>query len=1489
MPLIARPAVESILRPLVTLVGSHPGRRRTAGALPLLAVLALALPAPAAITWNGGNGDGDFSSPANWGGTDPDTGDDGTLDDGALIFAGAVQTSVVIDIDYSGIDSIVFAGDADTFMLDGDGDGNTESLTFNDGASITNDSTVAGDMTFGSGLNLIFGGATATITNNDANGDSAIIVDSTISLAGGATALTITGAGDTTVNGVISGAGGQLVLDGAGTITLGGANTYDGGTTINAGTVLLGDAAGFGTGVVNVAGNSTIGATGGAISGIANSFLIGFFSELTIGGSENIEFAGSFSGSGSIIVDMAGSADIVTFSASSGGLLGGVTLAEGTVVVGAGDALGTGVFTVTGQDGNAILQAAVDGLTLANPIVLNDGMSTAVLDVTGANNLSLTGEISGDGDLEIGLDSGIFVTLGGANAMWSGDLIIDNAGAGVILANDQALGTGSLRLETNGQVQAAGGARTIANAIDIGATTLTIGGSTSIELSGVISGTGVVDINAAGATVTLSGTNTHTGTTTLTDGTLVLASDDALGDGGGGATFNIAGGSIGTAGATVTIDENITVAGDFAFADLADGSLTLTGTINLGDAARTIRSVADEDIILSGVISSTGNDDALIKDGDGRLILSADNSGWGGGVTLDAGSLGVGNNDALGSGGLTVGGDAELFAFGGAISLANAIDLGSNTLSITGDEDLSLTGAITESGGAGSLIINAGGTVTLTNGGNTWTGGTTIVKGDVVIGDSEALGTGDITFTGGTLAASVAGVDLDQNMVAGGAFSVVGGESLTFSGDISGGFGFTVDFDDAADTLTLSGTNSFTGDLAIAEGRVDLQNGDAVADNAAVTFAGAEAGVLVLSASETIGGLGGGDASDGVELGANTLTLAGAGSTQAAFGGVISGTGALDITGGTHLLDGANTFTGATTVSGGTLGGGGSLAGDLTIASGGTLDTGAVDAVGSFTVGGDFSLASGANWVVDISGNDVTMFDSLAVTGTGTLASGSTIDVDLSQASGTYIVTGTSFGILSADGGITNGGVTVNTDSATLQFYLLESIGVDPDFQNGDTTLSLVSNRAADAFSNPAVVKAGNNQAVGRALDQLIPIADANLGMGDAATLLAQLQVLDADDLNTALEELAPTAAGAPSSIAISGASSFASVQSSYLAARRDGTVGFFMSQASFDDPASLSRNVPAGALAAATAEPWVFGEAVRERAAADEDLDVSAGPADDTSMNVWGKLYAFQSDLDPEGTRAGYDGDFYGGQVGVDWRINDSMILGVGFGMQDSEVDFSGGRGDLSGQGFRIGPYFSWTGADWFADASISYGISDTDQSRTIAVPGQPVNTARGSFDGEDLTGYLAVGRAYQLDGGWRIAPQVSVRYSTFDFDGYTETGAGVQNMVIGDRSQDSLQTRVAVTLSRRFTGNRLSFVPEVSLGWEHEFEDYENVDAAFVVGGSPFSVDAGSPVKDALYLGLGATLLLDERFAGYVRYEGLWGDGGDTQGVTIGLNVSF
>ena len=205
--------------------------------------------------------------------------------------------------------------------------------------------------------------------------------------------------------------------------------------------------------------------------------------------------------------------------------------------------------------GGSNVQAQV---ALANNIVLNPtGQGATSFEVnisTGTNNnLTLNGNISGTGGLTKGRVTGTngILTLAGSNS-YSGDttvlygtLRLRNGNAipdssAVSLANPAAGNTVLLDVvdsETIGTLS--GGGNVSGNIAIASSKTLEVNESADSTYAGVISGAGGnVTMHGPGV-LTLSGTNTYSGITTIT-GTLASANPNNLGD--GSATNNIASG-----------------------------------------------------------------------------------------------------------------------------------------------------------------------------------------------------------------------------------------------------------------------------------------------------------------------------------------------------------------------------------------------------------------------------------------------------------------------------------------------------------------------------------------------------------------------------------------------------------------------------------------------------------------------------------------------------------------------------------------------------------------------------------------------------------------------------------------------------------------------------------------------------------------------------------------------------------------------------------
>ena len=108
-------------------------------------------------------------------------------------------------------------------------------------------------------------------------------------ITAGSNALAIGGPGDVTLNGTITGTGG-LIKMGAGTLTLGTANSYTGPTVLAAGTVAVGNASAFGTTAVQFQGAAIQNATAAPLTLTNNLTLNG---PMFVSGTQALTFSGT--------------------------------------------------------------------------------------------------------------------------------------------------------------------------------------------------------------------------------------------------------------------------------------------------------------------------------------------------------------------------------------------------------------------------------------------------------------------------------------------------------------------------------------------------------------------------------------------------------------------------------------------------------------------------------------------------------------------------------------------------------------------------------------------------------------------------------------------------------------------------------------------------------------------------------------------------------------------------------------------------------------------------------------------------------------------------------------------------------------------------------------------------------------------------------------------------------------------------------------------
>ena len=760
---------------------------------------------------------------------------------------------------------------------------------------------------------------------------------------------------------------GGLTKNGAGTLTLSGANTFTGALTVNGGSLAFGQTGTDSYGAISGAGAVSQTGTGitiltstdtytGVTTLTAGLLQLSSANALpggiaTAGGTSDLTFNGGVLGLGNgdftRSLGAVGTGTAANFAAAGGWAAFG---ADRAVNLGGASATITWATAITGFNGQTLLlgaATATNTVDLQNPLALGNAARTVqVADGSATIDAKLSGALSGTsgGITKTGLGTLALSNSGnvytGTTTINAGTLLVSGSGT-LGTGAPLTLGGGALDLGTSSQsvgavsiTTAALNGDTIKNGSLTGASYAASPGSGNAIISANLLVNGAAGFAKTGTgTVTLSGTNTYTGATSVSAGFLQVNSPGSIGGSGNTVTVTspgtlVFGPAFGTIQSTLTgrvvasstgviaADNHASENLDFssAGANLSAASLgavvsvPYTGTLTpngttyrLGGGGGTLT--------MSNANALTGVANSLVV-ATGNVTLAAAND-YGAGTTLTSGMLALASNISIGAGALALNGGTIQSSTSAARSLANILSIGGNvTVGGSGDMTFSDTSA-TALGATRTFTINT--TTTTSTFDQAFSGATFgIAKagtGTLVLAGTNIY-TGTTTLSAGVLRAND-GVGLPATASAG------GGSNLTLNGGV---------IETSTNLERVGGTGQ--GQMQITGGISGFSaNGGAVqvaigslASPTALTWGTApfNPSTLVLNAAtanntlEFKNAIALGTAARTVEVDANVATIS----------GIISGGtgGALTKTGlGTLVLNAAESYTGLTTVALGSL------------------------------------------------------------------------------------------------------------------------------------------------------------------------------------------------------------------------------------------------------------------------------------------------------------------------------------------------------------------------------------------------------------------------------------------------------------------------------------------------------------------------------------------------------------------------------------------
>ena len=468
------------------------------------------------------------------------------------------------------------------------------------------------------GTNSVSTGSSITVTGATANADSSVRIQLDTSASDVWVPLNINTTGNGYANLGIS----------SSSVT---ANIYGNVTVSNNSRLVLGNNNSSTTRRLNVRGNLTTANTDLVIGESGFGGTIGLYGTNSIGG--NVILNAGRLGYGS--KEAFGTSTVVISNGTQFGQITGIgtTDADRTITnqisLQGNVALGLGSFG-NYLGGNVNLNGAARTITISNSSFFFGSISNGSLVITNPSSTRTVGLNGSNSMTAVTLNGGI-VSVGNANGLGTGSLTVNSSAADNTLAASNGL--------------------TLTNSVVINGGSLSLDSGSfptdSWTYAGSLSGAGSIVKTGVGS-LSLTGANTYAGSTTISNGTLVLGNASALSSG------------------AVTVAAGVL--------DLNSQSLTNAITLSGGTVTNGTISTSAAFTATAGTfaapISGTGS---LSKTGSGTLTITAANT-YSGGTAVSAGTLVVNNTagSGTGSGSLTISNGATL-AGSGIIGSATTI------------------------------------------------------------------------------------------------------------------------------------------------------------------------------------------------------------------------------------------------------------------------------------------------------------------------------------------------------------------------------------------------------------------------------------------------------------------------------------------------------------------------------------------------------------------------------------------------------------------------------------------------------------------------------------------------------------------------------------------------------------------------------------------------------------------------------------------------
>lgn len=278
----------------------------------------------------------------------------------------------------------------------------------------------------------------------------------------------------------------------------------------------------------------------------------------------------------------------------------------------------------------------------------------------------------------------------------------------------------------------------------------------------------------------------------------------------------------------------------------------------------------------------------------------------------------------------------------------------------------------------------------------------------------------------------------------------------------------------------------------------------------------------------------------------------------------------------------------------------------------------------------------------------------------------------------------------------------------------------------------------------------------------------------------------------------------------------------------------------------------------------------------------------DRATRHLWGRGFGrFAEESASDGNQS-FDYRIAGTAVGGDLEVAPGLKVGASLGYSNTEEDVSHDAASADINGGLAALYASYQRGRFFVTGALSGGWQSFDLDRSVTGPGG-TNDATASTNGWLVGTSLQAGMKFNFPNGWLLTPSAGIAWQHQWIDGYSEHGAGIGDVSVGNHQADALRLKAQLELSQTYHPTEtMSVSPHLKVGVAEQ-KNFGGTAPGSFSDGTNFDLALADNSRTIGLAGVGVDVAFANGLTTFVDYDGQLAAGRNVNAVIGGLRYSW